>query len=66
LKFSVRGASNVIEITVPHPTVPEQDSRAIGLGFVQMRIAGDLSSLPEVAPRPISPDFASTEPQSKG
>jgi hypothetical protein len=66
LKFSVRRPSNVIEITVPHPTVPEQDSRAIGFGFVQMRIAGDLSSLPEVAPRPISPDFASTEPQSKG
>jgi hypothetical protein len=44
LEFSVRTPSNVIEISVPHPTVPEQDSRAIGLGFVQMRIAGELST----------------------
>jgi hypothetical protein len=39
LEFSLRTPSNIIEISVPHPTVPEQDSRAIGLGFVQMRIA---------------------------
>jgi hypothetical protein len=39
LEFSVRTPPHVIEISVPHPTVPEQDSRAIGLGFIQMRIA---------------------------
>jgi len=65
LEFSVRRPSNVIEITVPHPTVPERDSRAIGLGFIQMRIAGELSTQADRAHWLNSPGFASAEPQSK-
>ncbi len=41
LKFSVRKLSNLIEMSLPHPTVPEQDSRAIGLGFVRLQILSD-------------------------
>jgi hypothetical protein len=41
LEFSLRTPSRVIEIIVPHPTVPELDLRAIGLGFVRLRILSD-------------------------
>jgi hypothetical protein len=41
LEFSLAEPSNVIEITVPYPTVPEGDPRSIGLGFVRLRILND-------------------------
>jgi hypothetical protein len=41
LEFSLGQPSNVIEITVPRPTVPEGDPRSIGLGFVHLRILND-------------------------
>jgi len=44
LKFSVPTPCPFIEITVPYPTAPEGDRRAIGIGFVQLRIVRPLSS----------------------
>jgi len=41
LRFSVPKPASGIEIFVPRPTVPEQDSRAIGLGFVRLQIVKD-------------------------
>jgi hypothetical protein len=44
LRFSTPKPASVIEIIIPRPTVPEQDSRAIGLGFVRMRITSEMSA----------------------
>ncbi len=38
VSFSLSKPQNIIEIYVPHPTVPEGDERAIGIGLVQMRV----------------------------
>lgn len=37
VEFVVKTPSNVIEITVPHPTRPPNDGRALGIGFYSMR-----------------------------
>ena len=37
IEFDLRKASNVIEFTVPHPTHPPNDDRAVGIGFYRIR-----------------------------
>ena len=37
VEFDIRVASNVIEFTVPHPTFPPNDDRAVGIGFYGIR-----------------------------
>ncbi len=39
LHFNLKKPSNVIEITIPHPTRPESDGRMIGVGLREMRAA---------------------------
>ncbi|MBC7983424.1 MAG: hypothetical protein H7Y02_06170, partial [Candidatus Obscuribacterales bacterium] len=39
LRFNLKRSSNVIEITVPHPTRPEVDARTIGVGLIELRAA---------------------------
>ena len=46
LEFSLRRSSRIVEIDVPHPTIPEQDIRAIGLGFVSLKVAPAPCSVP--------------------
>jgi|GEM_PF-1724068 len=36
LEFDLRRPSNVIKITVPHPTYPPNDDRAVGIGFYRI------------------------------
>lgn len=38
LEFNLATPSNVIEIDVPHPTPPPQDSRKVGIGFYEMHV----------------------------
>lgn len=37
IEFDLQTASNVIEFTVPYPTLPPNDDRAVGIGFYRMR-----------------------------
>jgi len=37
VEFDICVASNVIEFTVPHPTFPPNDDRAVGIGFYGIR-----------------------------
>jgi hypothetical protein len=37
VEFDVPASSNVIEFTVPHPTFPPNDDRAVGIGFYRIR-----------------------------
>jgi hypothetical protein len=41
LKFSLRIPSNLIEFTVPHPVIPPNDLRQIGLGLVKIKIVSE-------------------------
>jgi hypothetical protein len=49
LHFDLKRPANVIDIDIPHPTRPTLDGRALGIGFMEMRLGEPVSLTAQLA-----------------